>query len=87
MAFEANANSGNKSKWARALNPVNWFKGIWSFIVESKNEVKRITWPDKSKIFRSTGVVITTIVVLAITMWLLDSIFGLGLNYFFTVIK
>lgn len=87
MAFEANANSENKSKWARYANPVNWFKGIWKYIVESKNEVKRITWPERSKIFRSTGIVITTVLIITLFIWLMDSVFRMGLDYFFKLIK
>lgn len=87
MAFEAKANSENKSSWVKYVNPVNWFKKIWHFIVESKNEVKRITWPERSKIYRSAGVVITSIIVLALFVWLIDSLFNLGLGYFFKVIK
>lgn len=87
MAFEAKANSGSKSRWLRYINPANWFKGIWNFIVESKNELKRITWPEKSRVFRSTGVVISTILVLTLFIWLCDSVFGFGLNNFLSAIK
>lgn len=86
MAFEANANSNNKPKWFKYANPANWFKGIWHFIIDSKNEIKRITWPDKSKINRSTSVVISTVLVITLFIWLLDSIFGKGLEYFFKLI-
>jgi preprotein translocase subunit SecE len=87
MAFQANANSESKSKWARYANPVNWFKGIWKFLVECRNELRRITWPDRSKVFRSTGVVISSVVAITLFVWLVDSLFGQGLNYFLSVLK
>lgn len=87
MAFEANANSENKPKWLKYVNPVNWFKGIWRFIVESKNEMKRITWPTRSRINKSTGVVLTSVLVITLFIWLVDSVFSLGLGYFLKVIK
>lgn len=87
MAFQANANSENRSKWARYANPVNWFKRIWNFIVESKNEMKRITWPDKTKVYRSTGVVISSVILITLFIWLTDSLFNKGLSYFLQLVK
>lgn len=87
MAFHANVNSESSSKWARYANPVNWFKKVWTFIIESKNEMKRITWPQKSKIYRSTGVVISSVLLITLFVWLVDSIFNQGLSYFLKIVK
>ena len=87
MALQANANSENRSKWARYANPANWFKGIWGFIIDSKNEMKRITWPEKSKVYRSTGVVITSVILITLFIWLVDSLFNMGLGYFLQLVK
>ncbi|HBM75786.1 MAG TPA: preprotein translocase subunit SecE [Clostridiaceae bacterium] len=87
MALQANANSGNSSKWARYANPVNWFKKIWGFIIDSKNEMKKITWPEKSKVYRSTGVVIASVVLIALFIWFVDSLFNRGLGYFLQLVK
>lgn len=87
MAFQANANSEGKSKWARYANPVNWFKKIWKFIVESKNEMKKMTWPEKSKIYRSTGIVLSSVIVITLFIWMVDSLFNQGLIYFLKIVK
>lgn len=81
MAFEANANSENKS------NSGNWFKGIFRFIVESKNELKRITWPTKQKIIKTTTVVLSAVLLLTAFVWLVDSVFNQGLHYFLNVLR
>lgn len=87
MALEAKANSQNIPKGMRRINPVNWFKGTIDFIKDSKNELKRITWPEKSKIIRTTTVVLTTIIFLTIVIWLIDSIFNFGLSTFIKVLR
>ncbi|HBM79912.1 MAG: preprotein translocase subunit SecE [Clostridiales bacterium] len=86
MAFEAN-NTRSGEKQHRKAAPVRWLKSIWNFIVDSKNEMKRITWPEKKDVYKSTEVVISTVIILTLFVLLLDSIFGRSLNYFINAIK
>lgn len=89
MAFEAKANSNNTPRWARYINPVNWVKGIiWffvrcaRFIRDSFKEAKRITWPSRDKVTRSTLVVIVSVVAITVLIWAVDSIFSKALDSF-----
>lgn len=89
MAFEAKANSENTPKWVRYINPVNWVKGIVRFFIgcalfvrDSFKEGKRITWPERSKVERSTIVVIICVIILTGFIWGADSIFNKALASF-----
>ena len=45
------------------------------FFYDCKSELKKIVWPDVKSVFKSTGVVLTSIVISSIFVGLLD--FGL----------
>lgn len=94
MAFEAKANSGNKPRWVKYVNPANWVKGIVRFFInsghfirDSYKEVKRITWPSRDKIVRSTVVVIVSIVFITGFIWLVDSGYNLALGGFLKLLQ
>lgn len=87
MALEAKVNSQNTPKGMRHINPVNWFKSIVDFIKDSKNEFKKITWPEKSKIIKSTSVVLTSVIILTGLIWFIDSVFNQGLSYFLKIVR
>lgn len=57
-----------KNKKSRA-SIGQFFKGVWS-------EVKKVTWPNRRELFRTTGAVILFIVVFTVIVGLID--LGLG---------
>lgn len=64
MAVEA------KVKSERTTNSVGkYFKDI-------KAEFKKITWAKKEDVFKTTGVVLVTVVLFTAILWLYDSVFG-----------
>jgi preprotein translocase subunit SecE len=94
VAFEAKANSGNKPRWVRYVNPANWVKGIVRFFInsghfirDSYREAKRITWPAREKVIKSTVVVIVSVVFITGFIWLADSGFRLALEGFLKLLK
>lgn len=94
MAFEAKANSESKPRWVKYVNPANWVKGIVRFFInsghfikDSYRELKRITWPDRKKIMRSTVVVIVSVVFITGFIWLADSVFNQALGGFLKLLK
>lgn len=48
---------------------VKYFKDI-------KAEFKKITWPSKENIFKTTGIVLGTILIFTLIIWLYDSVFA-----------
>ena len=45
------------------------------FLKECKAELDKVTWPQKDEVFKSTGVVLVTVVFFSLFIFLSDSIF------------
>ena len=63
MAVEAKVENGNSNKL------VKYYKDV-------KSEFKKITWAPKEEVFKTTGVVIGTVVAFTLLIWVYDSFFG-----------
>ena len=54
------------------------------FVKDCKGEIKKIVWPAPKNVFKNTGVVLVTIIVLGLFVFLLDTAFmnllGLVMN-------
>ncbi len=48
-------------------------KGISKFFRDTKGEVKKMVWPAPRAVFRNTGVVLVTIVVIGLFVFCLDT--------------
>ena len=47
-----------------------------SYIKETKQELKRVSWPTKQELLKNTGVVLTVVISSTILVWVLDSAFS-----------
>lgn len=66
-------------------NPLAAFgKRTVKFVKDCKGELKKIVWPAPKAVFKNTGVVLVTIIVLGLFVFLLDTVFmnllGLVMN-------
>lgn len=52
---------------------VRFFKRIAKFFKDCKGEVKKIVWPAPKAVFKNTGVVLVTILVLGLFVFALDT--------------
>ncbi len=50
------------------------FKKLFKFLREVKVELKKVVWPNRTEISGSTGVVIITVLVVALYLGILDYI-------------
>jgi len=50
------------------------FKKIFKFLREVRLEMKKVTWPTRKEITGSTGVVIVTVMIVAIYLGIVDNI-------------
>lgn len=74
MAVEA------KTTGAQSNKIVRYFKDV-------KSEFKKITWPSKNDIVKSTGAVLLCLVIFSIILALYDSAFGFILKTLLNYIK
>lgn len=48
-------------------------KKALQFIREARDELRKVTWPDRDEVTSYTGVVVVTTVVISLFLWLVDS--------------
>jgi preprotein translocase subunit SecE len=47
-------------------------RSVWSFVQDSKVEVRKVVWPTKDETTRTTLLVFAMVAVVALILWLLD---------------
>ncbi|MGN1034645.1 MAG: preprotein translocase subunit SecE [Oscillospiraceae bacterium] len=47
--------------------------GFFKWFVETKNELKKVTWPTKNQTFNNTVIVFATIILLGGLVWVFDA--------------
>jgi preprotein translocase subunit SecE len=55
-------------------NVTGWWNRSRVFLVEVRNELKRVTWPSKKEVYAATIVVILFSIALGTFLWLVDLI-------------
>lgn len=46
-----------------------YFKGVWA-------ELKKVHWPTRKELVTYTGVVIVSVIIVAVALWIVDSVFS-----------
>jgi preprotein translocase subunit SecE len=44
------------------------------FVLEARNEVRRVVWPSRKETMQTTALVIVTVVVVAVLLWIFDMV-------------
>jgi preprotein translocase subunit SecE len=57
------------------------------FFREIRAEFKKITWASKDEVLKTTGIVLTTVILFTLLLWLYDSVFGKVLSTLLELIK
>jgi len=47
-------------------------RSVWQFILESKQEVRRVVWPTRDETVRTTLLVFAMVFIVGLFLWLLD---------------
>ena len=63
MAAKANQGTETKKRFS-----------LFSYIKETKQELKRVSWPTKKELLKNTGVVLTVVISATILVWVLDTV-------------
>ena len=54
---------------------VRFAKKVGKFVRDCKGEIKKIVWPTPKNVFKNVGVVLVTVIILALFIFLLDTVF------------
>jgi len=49
------------------------FKRIITFTREARDELKKVTWPDRDEVTSFTVVVIVSVIIVSLFLWFVDS--------------
>jgi preprotein translocase subunit SecE len=52
------------------IRPINQ---VVTFVRESRDELKKVTWPERDEVTSFTVVVIVAVVIVAIFLWIIDT--------------
>jgi len=55
-------------------------KGVWGFVLESKQEFNRIVWPTRDEAIRTTLLVFLMVFIVGLVLWLLDMFLFWGIQ-------
>jgi preprotein translocase subunit SecE len=47
-------------------------RSVWSFVLESKQEVRKVVWPTREETMRTTLLVFAMVFIVSLILWLLD---------------
>ncbi|AMM58522.1 preprotein translocase subunit SecE [Clostridioides difficile] len=47
---------------------------MFGYLKETKQELKRVTWPTKKELFKNTSIVLTVVISCTILVWGIDTI-------------
>ena len=66
------AKKSKKDKKPSRFSPKNIGNGIARFFKDLRGETKKIVWPGRQMVIKSTGIVIAAILVIGIGIWAID---------------
>jgi len=56
-------------------------RSVWSFVIESRQEVRKVVWPTRDETMRTTLMVLAMVSVVGIVLWALDLLLYSGVRY------
>ena len=66
------AKKSKKDKKPSRFSPKNIGKGIARFFKDLRGETKKIVWPGRKMVIKSTGIVLAAILVIGAGIWAID---------------
>jgi preprotein translocase subunit SecE len=56
-------------------------QNVWGFILESKQEVRKVVWPTRDETLRTTLLVFAMVIIVGFVLWLLDMFLFWGVRF------
>jgi preprotein translocase subunit SecE len=58
---------------------VRWYNKLWTFLKDSRSELKKVTWPSRKEVTSTTLVVIAATIFFGFFLFFMDVIFSWGI--------
>ena len=59
-----------------STNEISTVGKVTGFIKESRAELQKVTWPTRQELFMNTVVVLVAVVLVAVSIWVADTVFS-----------
>ena len=79
MTTHENENKGPETNKKSKKKSRKRFR-LFSYIGETRQELKRVSWPTRKELLKNTGVVLTVVTLATILVWVLDTLLRSGLG-------
>lgn len=56
-------------------------RSIWSFAVESRNEVRKVVWPTRQETLQTLLIVVVAVLITSLFLWMIDSLLFMAVRY------
>ena len=63
--------------------PGEWWTNLRTFLIEVRNELKRVSWPSSKEVYATTFVVILVSVFFGLYLWGVDMLLSHGVQWIF----
>jgi preprotein translocase subunit SecE len=64
-----------------------WYKRFWTFLKDSRAELKKVTWPSRKEITSTTVVVIVATIFFGFFLYFMDVVFFWGITQIKSLLK
>ena len=54
--------------------------GFNTFLKETRIELRKVVWPTREETFKTTGIIMIAVVIVAIFLWIVDAFFTWGVQ-------
>lgn len=65
---------------------IRWIKNLGRYIAESYKELKKVAWPTKKELIKSTWVVLVIVLLFAVLTYLFDTVFSFLTNLVYNLV-
>jgi preprotein translocase subunit SecE len=79
----ANSNVVTENIGEARQNVTGWWNRSRTFLIEVRNELKRVTWPTSKEVYAATIMVILFSAVLGLFLWAVDLTLDRAVFFFF----
>ena len=64
---------------------IRWGKGLVQYFIGAFNELKRVSWPTRQELLKSTGIVTLIIAIFTVIIYFFDTIFSYLTNLIYNL--
>ena len=64
---------------------VGWWSRSRTFLTQVREELKRVTWPNRKEVYATTLVVILTSILFGVYLWSVDLVLSAAVRFLYSV--